>query len=488
MAFFSAHSIVKAFGGTLALDHAEIVIQAGAVHSVLGENGSGKSTLMRIAAGAHALDSGSMELNGSPYLPRNPMDARRAGVSMIHQELSICNHLSVAENVVLGTEPSHFGILARGEIRRIAQDALAQVGHPDIDLGQPAGDLPLALRQLVEIARAVAAGSRMVIFDEPTSSLTKEDVHRLFKVIERLKADGVAVIYVSHFLEEVRQISDEITILRDGKTVATGPLSAYSDADIVSLMVGRTIADLYPRAPRIPGDSVLSLRELTGARDLPSMASLELFRGEVLGIAGLNGSGRTELLRAIFGLDTVKKGKVTVGKIEGFKGPEARWNQGVGMLSENRKEEGLFLNLSISDNTTMTRLGGWRVDDVAHRSETEKLIERLRVKCRSAEQAVGELSGGNQQKVALARLLYHDVDIWLLDEPTRGIDVGSKQQIYELINELAARGKSVLVVSSYLPELLGICDRIAVMRQGELRAPVDVKLATQESLMEAAIG
>lgn len=481
-----AKGISKRYGATIALDGVDLSAQTGEVHAILGENGSGKSTLMKVLAGVVSPDSGTITLDGKPFAPKSPAEARRAGVAMIHQELSVCPDLDVAENVTLGAEDTRFGVVRGAAARQLAHEALAKLGYENLDPSTPVRLLSPATRQIVEIARAVALDSRVVILDEPTSSLGRADVESLFGVMEVLRDSGKAVLFISHFLDEVRRVSDVATVLRDGKQVGVHPARTLGDDEIVKLMVGRDIEDLYPRSARTPGEVALTVHGLTG-RVKPEHASLELRRGEVLGIAGLNGAGRTELLRLIFGLDPVVRGDVKVGAMGGPGSPAVRWAQGMGLLSEDRKEEGLFLGLSIADNIGMASLPGPVVYPEKEDAIGADWVQRLRVKCQGPRQAVGELSGGNQQKVALARMLRHGVDVLLLDEPTRGIDVGSKEGIYRLIDELAAEGKAVVMVSSYLPELLGVCDRIHVMRRGELLPAVDAHEATQESLVAQAI-
>jgi ribose transport system ATP-binding protein len=484
--------VKKRFGATIALGGVDFSVPAGSVHALVGENGAGKSTLMKVLAGAHAADEGSMRLDGEPYAPRDPMAARRAGVAMIYQELSLCPHLSVEENILLGMEPTvAAGFLRRGEIRRRAREALTRLGHAEIPPGLMTGKLSNAKQQLVEIARAVAIGCRVLVLDEPTSSLSQADAQALFELVDQLKAEGHAIVYISHFLEEVRRVSDHFTVLRDGKSVGSGVTAGTSTDQIVQMMVGREVNDLYPRSKRTPGEVVLELSSLSGKKK-PRDASLSLHRGEVLGIAGLMGAGRTELLRAIFGLDPVRSGDVKLLAFHGNAAPSQRWHQGAGMLSEDRKREGLALGLSIADNLTLSRLEGLGppgfIIPRQQRAAAQTWVERLGVRCRSPRQAVGTLSGGNQQKVAIARLLHHDVDVLLLDEPTRGIDVASKAQIYKLIDELASRGKAVLMVSSYLPELLGTCDRVAVMSRGVLGQARPVEQIDAHQIMLEATG
>jgi ribose transport system ATP-binding protein len=481
----------KRFGATVALDGVDFAVEPGSVHALVGENGAGKSTLMKCLAGAHAADEGSLRLDGSRYAPRNPMDARRAGVAMIYQELSLCPHLSVEENILLGMEPARAGLLRRGSIRARARGALHALGHDEIDPKARVSTLSVARQQLVEIARAVAIGSRVLVLDEPTSSLSQADGQKLFELIDMLKRQGHAIVYISHFLEEVQRVADRVTVLRDGRSVGGGRLDDFSIEQIITMMVGRQVSELYPHSRRTAGATLLEISHLAG-RSRPRDATLFLRRGEVLGIAGLMGAGRTELLRAIFGLDPVKRGSVRVGMHAGPASPARRWRDGAGIVSEDRKGEGLALGMSVDDNLTLSKLSNLGpaglIFPSKQRRAAERWIETLGIRCRSVSQPIGQLSGGNQQKVAIARLLYHGVDVLLLDEPTRGIDVASKAQIYRLIDELASAGKAVLVVSSYLPELLGICDRIAVMCRGVLGAARAVEQVTAQQVMLEATG
>ena len=483
--------IRKRFGATVALDGVDLWVAPGHVLALVGENGAGKSTLMKVLSGAYRPDAGEMWLEGRPFRPDNPHDARLAGISMIYQELSLAPHLSVAENILLGMEPSRWGIVQRGQMARRAREALEQLGHGDIRPEARVGDLPLAARQLVEIARALAVGCRVLVLDEPTSSLAAEDIERLFALVRRLREQGHTVIYISHFLEEVKQISDRFLVLRDGRSVGEGSTDSVSSSELIAMMVGREVKDLYPRSARTPGEVILEIRDLAGWTK-PATASLALRRGEILGIAGLVGAGRTELLRAIFGLAPVVRGDVRIAAYTGPASPAQRWEQGVGMLSEDRTREGLAISLPVADNVTLSRLAGFGpagiVIPARQRAAATRWIDALQIRCRDAQQPVTQLSGGNQQKVALARLLHHEVDVLLLDEPTRGIDVPSKAEIYRLIDDCARQGKAVLMVSSYLPELLGVCDRIAVMCRGQLLPARPVAQVDEHTVMREATG
>jgi len=488
--------VSKRFGATVALDDVGIRVAGGCVLALVGENGAGKSTLMKVLSGAVKPDAGRMWLDGEPYRPANPLAARTAGVAMIYQELSLAPHLSVEENIMLGMEPSVLGVVRWNQVRRRAMEAIEQFDNPELSPQAQVSKLSVGSQQLVEIARALAIGCRVLVLDEPTSSLSGRDVGRLFHIIGRLKEQGKAIVYISHFIEEVKQVADDVTVLRDGRVVGGGEVSTLSTDQIIAMMVGRQVEELYPRSRRRQGHVVLELEDLCGVGK-PVSASLKLHRGEVLGIAGLIGAGRTELLRTLFGLAPVRSGRIKLGVYAGPASPVRRWIQGAGLLSEDRKEEGLALGLSIADNITLSKLRGFgplglvlpgRQDRAARR-----WIERLEIHCRDPRQPVQSLSGGNQQRVALARLLQHDVDVLLLDEPTRGIDVAAKALIYRLIDELAsgsggARPKAILMVSSYLPELLGVCDRIAVMCRGRLGPTHRVEEVDEHKLMLEATG
>jgi len=485
----------KSFGPTKALSNVALSLRAGEVHALLGENGAGKSTLLKILVGTQSADSGTLRLSGRHYAPSNPQQAQALGVAFVSQEPALCPDLSVAENILLGALPGRFGFVDRAELTRRAGGALARVlpeGAPLPDLAARAGDLGQGDRQLVCLARALAqAECRILILDEPTSTLNSSEAERLFGVVRELTRSGIAVLYVSHFLEEVERIADRYTVLRDGQLVHSGEIAGTTRSELVKLMAGRDVQELFPRSARSAGEVVLELSKISGKK-LPVSASLMLRRGEVLGIAGLLGAGRTELVRAIFGLDSVSNGTLRVKAVLGAASPAQRLAQGVGLLSEDRKREGLAEGLSLADNMTLSKLeslGSFGLVSPARRDAVARsYLSRLGVRARGPDQLARDLSGGNQQKICFARLLLQGSDVLLLDEPTRGVDVGSRADLYRIIDELAAQGNAVLMISSYLPELLGVCDRIAVMVRGTLGAARPASELSEHDLLLEATG
>ena len=490
MPLLQTQAISKSFGATRALREVSFEADFGRVLALIGENGAGKSTLMKVLSGAHLPDAGTMHLAGEPYRPAGPQDARKAGVAMIYQELNLAPDLSVADNVMLGCEMHALGWLNRRAQNRRVREALATLGYPDLDLQTPVNRLSVGMQQLVEVARALVMNARVIVFDEPTSSLTQNDVTRLFEVIRRLRESQRAVIYISHFLEEVREICDDYAVLRDGEVVGSGVLQDVDESQLVEMMVGRSVDELFPSVPHKMGEVVLKLDKLA-TPSLPIPADLELRRGEILGVAGLVGAGRTELLRAIFALDPVRQGTVQIAGQLSPHQPRARIRQGLGFVSEDRKGEGLAQIRSIEDNATLSRLQPYSTGGLLNlgkrRSAVDSWMKRLEVKALSTKQPIYALSGGNQQKVALARVLHQDADVLLLDEPTRGIDVGTKSQIYRLMGEQAAAGRAIIFVSSYLPELLAVSDRVAVMSRGRIREIRAAEDWTEETVMAISI-
>ena len=485
-------AIEKSFGPVAVLKGVTLEVAEGHVHALLGENGAGKSTLMRILVGIETADAGSMEVAGTAYRPKNPAAARAQGVVMVPQERTLCAHLTVLENIVLGIEPAKGGFVQRAAARDMAKKALAFVVGDEtrIPLDARAGDLKVADQQLVEIARALAqAGdadkAKVLVLDEPTSSLGHDDAVRLFERVKALKEQGLAIVLVTHFLSDVRAHADRYTVLRDGKVQGEGDPKTTEPSQIVHEMLGRELQsvrvdtdDVAAKSARGgggEGDPLLEVKALAGELK-PKAATFTLRRGEILGIAGLVGSGRTELLRAVLGLDTKKSGDVVV-----------RAPKGMGLLSEDRGGEGLMLARSIADNVMLTKGGPFFVNPSATEAEGAKWIGELKVKASGPDQRVGDLSGGNQQKVQIARLLREDYDVLLVDEPTRGIDVASKAQVLELLRDLARKGKGIVLVSSQLDELVTTCDRIAVLKKGELGNARPVGEWTEETLLlEAA--
>lgn len=487
----SMRDIHKAFGPTRALRGVSLDVSAGQVLALIGENGAGKSTLMKVLSGVHQPDAGQMQLEGQDFAPRGPFDARQRGIAMIYQELNLAPDLSVEDNIMLGQEGHRLGLIRRKVQRERVRSALTMLGHSELKPHAIVRHLSVGAQQLVEIARALVADAKVIVFDEPTSSLPQADVVRLFEVVQKLRDAGIGVIYISHFLEEVREVADRFSVIRDGETVGEGELSTVSDSEIVSLMVGRTVDELFPSRQRQLGDELLNVSNISG-RTVPSGVSFSLRRGEILGIAGLVGAGRTELLRCLFGLDDVRSGSIRVAGMRPPNDPAGQIAAGLGYVSEDRKTEGLAQQLSVVDNLTLSRLkpySTWGVLNLRARlSGCRDWIQKLEVKAQGPEQAVSSLSGGNQQKVALARVMHQEADLLLLDEPTKGIDVGTKAEIYRLMGDLASAGKAIIFVSSYLPELLAVCDTIGVMARGELREIRSADRWDEESVMSCAIG
>ncbi|OGD39479.1 MAG: sugar ABC transporter [Candidatus Aminicenantes bacterium RBG_19FT_COMBO_58_17] len=482
--------ISKNFGATRALDEVDFDLRPGEAHALLGENGAGKSTLIKILSGAVKPDGGTIWLEGCRFAPAGPLESRLAGISVIYQELNLAPHLTVEENIMLGREWHGFGFLRRRRMREKVREALGLVHHAEIPPDIPVRQLSVAARQVVEIARALVERARILVMDEPTSSLTGEDSQRLFGIIRRLKSQGVGIIYISHFLEEVQQVADRTTVLRDGRKAGSGRMEEVTLEHIIKMMVGGEVKELFPQVVHQAGEDIIESGELKGKR-MAAAVTLALRRGEILGIAGLVGSGRTEFLRTLFGLDTVESGRVRVGRDEVLGGgPRQRIRKGIGLLSEDRQGEGLALSRSIADNLTLSFFAPYVRAGFLRNKQQRKAgwewIAKMKIKATGPGQPVSSLSGGNQQKVALARLLHQNATVFLLDEPTRGIDIVSKSQIYEAMGDLASRGKSILFVSSYFPELLGVCDRIAVFYRGRLVELRPTAEWDEEALLAAA--
>lgn len=468
-----ARGVRKAFGSALALRGAGLEVAAGEIHALVGENGAGKSTLMHILGGSLRPDAGDIEFQGKPWRPSGPGDARNCGVTLVLQEPALAPHLDVEANLTLGRERSAFGFV-RPQSARV-REVLDQLGYGNLSPHALVGSLGVAERQILEIARALFAEAKLILMDEPTSSLPARDVDRLFSALARLKARGVSVIYISHFLDEVAKVADRITVLRDGETAAAGLPGDAPAAVILKAMAGRTMEEYFPARRAEPGPIAMQV-ENWRSRAEAAPVSFPLRRGQILGIAGLVGSGRSSLLRSLYGLRSPAEGSLSFADARvtasGWNVTRAR-AAGLGFLSEDRKEEGLALGMSVRANATLgqTRrfqgpLGFLRLR--AEAAAVRDLAASLSLRWRDPDQSVAELSGGNQQKVALGRLLLGGAAVWLLDEPTRGVDVGAKAEIYRLIAAEAAAGKAVIWSGSYLPELFGVCDSLAVMHRGRL--------------------
>jgi ABC-type sugar transport system ATPase subunit len=484
--------IRKRFPGSVALDGVTLDVAPGSCHALCGENGAGKSTLGKILAGIHAPDGGRMLIDGRPVRFGGPRDALAAGVGMVHQELAFCDNLSVAENLCLGALPARGGWTDPGAMVRHAETMLAEIA-PDIDVRRPLGALNTAQRQLVQIAAAVGGGARIVVFDEPTSSLSQHDAERLYDLIGRLRARGVTCIYVSHRMPEIFRLCDTVSVLRDGRHVATRPTAELTENELVRLMIGRPPAEYLPAPP--PDAAGAELLRVDGFSSPGRFhdVSFSLRAGEVLGLAGLVGAGRSEVAEALMGLDHAARGRVEVdGKPVRIRTAKQAIRLGIGLVPEDRKRQGLVLPASGVHNTSLPILqrlsrAGW----IRRREERDLTVEyfsRMRVRTPSPETPVAGLSGGNQQKVVLARWLAARSRILMLDEPTRGVDVGAKAEIHALIAELAARGSAVLLISSELPELLSLSSRILVLRGGRVAGELHREQATQDRLLRMMAG
>jgi L-arabinose transport system ATP-binding protein len=479
------------FPGVKALDDVSFSVHAGSIHALMGENGAGKSTLLKILSGAYTPSAGSLVIDGRPQVFRRTVDALAAGIAVIYQELHLVPEMSVAENLFLGHLPHRFGIVNRRALAEAARQQLALIGET-IDPWTKLGALSLAQRQMVEIAKALTRGARIIAFDEPTSSLSDREVRRLFTIIRELKARGCTVLYVSHRMEEIFELCDRITILRDGGHVETNELSRLTRDVVVQRMVGRNLADIYNYAPRPRAGAGLVVDGLNGP-GLAEPCSFSAGAGEILGFFGLIGAGRSELLRLLFGAAKKSAGRITLaGQALEFDSPRAAIEAGVVLCPEDRKKEGIVPVRSVLENTNLSARrrkarGGILINETWEQTNARERTAQLRVRTPSVRQLIRNLSGGNQQKVILGRWLSEPVKVILLDEPTRGIDVGAKSEIYAIIQDLARQGVCVIVVSSELPEILGVADRIAVMRQGKIAAILDRAAATEEKLLKLAL-
>ena len=487
----SMRGIVKSFPGVQALRGVDLDLHAGEVLALLGENGAGKSTLMKVLGGAHLPDSGSLLLDGRTTAFRSPQEARAAGIAVIHQEFNLVPGLTATENIFLGQEASRAGFVPRADERRKAAELFHRLGA-ELDLDAPCSRLTTAQQQLVEIARALARDARVIVMDEPTAALTSREVDRLFEIVRDLRSRGIAVVWISHRLDEIFALADRVVVLRDGRNVGARPITGLGRTELIELMVGRELADEYPRRTTAPGPPRLVVKGLSRGRAVRDV-SFTVRAGEILALAGLVGAGRTETLRLLFGADRRDSGEVVLdGRRLDIRSPRDAIAAGIGLLTEDRKLQGLVLGQSIRENfalpnlAALSRLG--MVDGRREREAFGRHVDRLRIKVPDQEQRARNLSGGNQQKVVLAKWLERDCEVLFFDEPTRGIDVGARHEIYLLMNDLAARGKAIVMVSSELPEVLGMADRILVMHDGRITGEIDNgPHVTQEQVMRLAM-
>lgn len=485
--------IDKSFPGVHALNECKFDLRAGEVHALVGENGAGKSTMMKILSGIYPKDAGRILLRGVEVNVPNPRVAQHLGISMIHQELNLMPHLSVAQNVWIGREPRK-GLPFWLDDAAINKDTQALFDHMrlKIDPHTRVSDLTVAKQQMVEIAKALSFNSAVLIMDEPTAALTEAEIDELFSIIRQLRSQGVGIVYISHRLEELKVISDRITVMRDGRYIDTIATAESTKDQIISMMVGRVIFESTPEVPENPSrEAVLEVRNLNRGRALKDV-NFSLYRGEILGFAGLMGAGRTEVARAVFGADAIDSGTILVhGKPARIHAPRDAVQHGIGYLSEDRKRYGLALGMDVETNMVLASLGRFLnaigfVKTRATAKAAETYVSALAVKTPSLQQRVRNLSGGNQQKVVIGKWLTVDTDILIFDEPTRGIDVGAKSEIYKLLNDLASRGKSIIMISSELPEILRMSHRIVVMCEGRITGELSSAEATQEKIMQLA--
>ncbi|MEC3607869.1 sugar ABC transporter ATP-binding protein [Bacillus glycinifermentans] len=490
--YIEMKDIYKAFGQNRVLTGVSFELHEGEVHALMGENGAGKSTLMNLLTGLHKLDSGTIKINGRETYFSGPKEAEQQGIAFIHQELNIWPDMTVLENLFIGRElSSKLGFLNSKKMKALANEQFEKLGV-SISLEKEAGLCSVGQQQMIEIAKALMTDAKVIIMDEPTAALTDREINKLFAVIESLKKNGVSIVYISHRMEEIFAICDRITVMRDGKTVDTKNISDTDFHEVVKKMVGRELTERYPERNPKPGRTVLEVRGAT-KKGLFENISFHVRTGEIVGVSGLMGAGRTEIMRAIFGLDPLDAGSILIGgKKAVIKTPSDAVQKGIGLITENRKDEGLVLDASIRENIALPNLAsfspkGW-IDHKSEQQFVDLLIKRLMIKTDSPETPVGSLSGGNQQKAVIAKWIGIGPKVLILDEPTRGVDVGAKREIYQLMNELTDRGVAILMVSSELPEILGMSDRVLVIREGSLSGELSRQDATQERIMTLATG
>ena len=483
--------IDKSFPGVHALDHVNLEVRRGEVHALMGENGAGKSTLMKVLTGIYTRDSGTITYEGKEVEFHGPKEAQEAGIVIVHQELNMMNHLTVAQNIFIGREFMKGGIIDDAKMNEESKKLFEQLGIK-IDPTEKMGNLTVGKQQMCEIAKAISHKAKVIIFDEPSAALTEAEIEELFKIIRDLRDKQLGIVYISHRMDEIKVITDRVTVMRDGGYVGTLITKDCTKDDIINMMVGRVIYEDPKTKSMVPPDAPVVLKvEHLNAGKMVQDVSFELHKGEILGFSGLMGAGRTETARALFGADPKESGDIYVnGKKVDIRSPKDAVALGIGYLSEDRKRYGIVVDKSVAENSTMAHLKnfvkGLFIDKKKEVAATQDYIKRLNTKTPSTDQLVVNLSGGNQQKVVLAKWLVKDCDILIFDEPTRGIDVGAKSEIYHLMNELVAQGKSIIMISSEMTEILRMSDRIVVMCEGKKTAEIDIAGATQESIMHAA--
>ena len=487
MPFLSVSNITKYFPGVRALDDVSVDFEKGTVHALMGENGAGKSTLGKIIAGIYTPDQGTIHIEGQEVRPTDPLTAQQLGIAIVHQELAFCPNLSVAENLQLGTMPTSSGFVRKNRLRERARELMHEIGV-DMDVSTPVAQLTTGQEQMVQIAAAVGVNARIIIFDEPTSSLSVHESEQLFSLMRRLKARGVTLLYVSHRMEEIFQLADTVTVLRDGQHVATEPITNLSREKLIRQMVGRDVLAHRPNHLDLtPGEEILRVEKLSSMGQFENV-SFSVRRNEIVGMAGLVGAGRTAVAKAIFGLDKRATGHVLIkGQPFALGNVNRSMKHRIGYLPEDRKKEGLVLSMNISDNVSLPHIDTFSrfgfVDHGRELQEVERLTKRLRVKAPSIDSITAGLSGGNQQKVAIAKWLARSCDLLIVDEPTRGVDVGAKAEIYQLLDEVTCQGIAVLMISSELPELLSLSRRIIVMREGFVTGELPYEQFSQENVL-----
>lgn len=483
--------IDKSFAGVHALKKAQLELKTGEVHALMGENGAGKSTLMKILTGIYSKDSGKIVYEGKEVEYKNPKEAQSAGIVIVHQELNMMNHLTVAQNLFIGRETMGGVFINDGAMNKKAKE-LFKLLNIDINPKETMGNLTVGRQQMVEIAKAISSDAKVIVFDEPTAALTEKEIEDLFKIIRDLRSKDIGIIYISHRMDEIKKITDRVTVMRDGEYVGTVDSQTSTKDDIINMMVGRVVYEDPKQTSNVPADApvVLSVKNLNAGKMVRDV-SFDLHKGEILGFSGLMGAGRTETARAIFGADKKDSGEIYVdGKKVDIKEPSDAVKAGIGYLSEDRKRYGIIVGKSVADNSVMACLenytSGGLINGRKVKQDSQKYVEALKTKTPSVEQLVMNLSGGNQQKVVIAKWLIRDSEILIFDEPTRGIDVGAKAEIYELMNKLVKEGKSIIMISSELTEVLRMSDRIVVMCEGRKTGELSIEEATQEKIMHYA--